>query len=273
MVTAIYALEPMTHLQTADNYPDLVALETVQQFALLNLATLDESPAGPVLYAGNSFPINVGYAQGQVVPDVAAPLVSCQSCQGIDFTNQNSDNESLIKAVIDYGAPGYFVFSAPWVTTQALLAAVNTAHSSALALPSSYQGPNFVYAISIAPSGAASLTTYDSKLQPQPSYPALPPPALQSAACSDCRPIQYLRAFIHSSGHQHKRNSLPDAARRGSSHAHLGRRQLCRVRTMAGARSAQCLARQNQPRSGLFHRSRTDYSHTGILDGPMCGHR
>ncbi len=32
-VTGIYALEPMTHLQTANNYPDMVALETVQQFA------------------------------------------------------------------------------------------------------------------------------------------------------------------------------------------------------------------------------------------------
>src|SRR5271154_4300472 len=29
-VTGIYALEPMTHLQTASQYPDMVGLETVQ---------------------------------------------------------------------------------------------------------------------------------------------------------------------------------------------------------------------------------------------------
>ena len=128
-VTAIYALEPMTHLQTADNYPDMVALETVQQFAVLNVATLDESPAGPALVAANSFPINAGYAQGQVIPGVAAPLIACESCRGIDFTDQNSDNDTLIETVIVYGVPGYFVFSAPWKTTQHLLAAANAAHS------------------------------------------------------------------------------------------------------------------------------------------------
>jgi len=183
-VTGIYALEPMTHLQTTDNYPDMVALETVQQFAMLNVATLDESPAGPALVAANSFPINVGYAQGQTVPDVAAPLNACASCQGIDFTDQNSDNESLIKTVIDYGDPGYFVFSAPWKTTQNLLAAANAAHSYGLTLPSSYQGPNFVYAVSITPSGTASLTTFNSTLNPPPTFPALPPPALAGALCS-----------------------------------------------------------------------------------------
>ncbi|HEX3893456.1 MAG TPA: hypothetical protein VHW46_12845 [Terracidiphilus sp.] len=183
-VTGIYALEPMTHPQTTNLYPDMVALETVQQLALLNVTTLDESPSGPALYTGNSFPINVGYAPGQVIPDVAAPLVACESCQGIDFTDQNGDNESLIHTVIDYGVSGYFVFSAPWETTQALLAAANTSHSYGLALPSTYQGPNFVYAISIDPSGGARLMTYDSNLQPASTYPALPPPALTSVPCA-----------------------------------------------------------------------------------------
>ena len=68
-------------------------------------------------------------------------------------------------------------------TTQNLLAAANSAQSYGLALPSSYQGPNFVYAISITASGTASLTTYNSNLQPKSTYPALPPPALASAAC------------------------------------------------------------------------------------------
>src|ERR1035437_4323831 len=35
-VTGIYALEPMTHLQTTSNYPDMAAPEAIQQFALLN---------------------------------------------------------------------------------------------------------------------------------------------------------------------------------------------------------------------------------------------
>ena len=182
-VTTIYALEPMTHLESVNNYPDLVALETVQQFALLNVTTLDQSPAGPVLVAANSFPINASYAQGQVIQGVAAPFVSCESCQGIDFTDQNSDNESLINTVIGYGFPGYYVFSAPWTTTKNLMAAANSAHSYGLALPSSYQGPNFVYAISITSSGTASLTTYNGNLHPLPSYPVLPPPALTSATC------------------------------------------------------------------------------------------
>jgi hypothetical protein len=182
-VTAIYALEPMTRLQTANNYPDLVALGTVQQFALLNVATLDESPTGPALVAADSFPINVGYAEGQIVPGIPASIVACASCQGIDFTDSGGDNESLIAAVIDYGTPGYFVFSAPWTTTQSLLAAANATSSYGLTLPSSYQGPNFVYAISITPPGTASLTTYNANLNPLPSYPVLPPPALTRVAC------------------------------------------------------------------------------------------
>src|ERR1017187_3483007 len=45
-VTGIYALEPMTHLQTANNYPDMVGLETIQQFAMLNQITLSSDQEG-----------------------------------------------------------------------------------------------------------------------------------------------------------------------------------------------------------------------------------
>jgi hypothetical protein len=183
-VTGIYALEPMTHLQTTNDYPDMVALETVEQFAMLNMATLNQSPAGPALVAANRFPINDGYAPAQGIKDVAPPFKACASCQGIDFIDQASDNEALISTVIRYGTPGYFVFSAPWAATRNLLAAANAAHSYGLALPSTYQGPNFVYAISIAPSGTANLTTYNSNLQPKSTYPALTPAALVSAACA-----------------------------------------------------------------------------------------
>src|SRR5215472_15849661 len=34
-VTSIHVLSPMTHLQTANNYPDMVPLETIEQFAML----------------------------------------------------------------------------------------------------------------------------------------------------------------------------------------------------------------------------------------------
>ena len=45
-VTGIYALEPMTHLQTTSNYPDMAALETIQQFALLNHITISSDANG-----------------------------------------------------------------------------------------------------------------------------------------------------------------------------------------------------------------------------------
>ncbi len=48
----------------------------------------------------------------------------------------------------------------------------------------SYGGPNYVYAISIAPSGAASLITYNSNLSPASSYPVLPGPPLVGAPCN-----------------------------------------------------------------------------------------
>lgn len=164
-VTSIYALEPMTHLE--NTYPDLVALETVQQFALLNVATLDESPTGPALVAVNSFPVNVGYAPGLSIPaGIPASFVVCASCQGIDFTDSQGDNESLMTTLIGYNTPGYYVFSAPWKATQNLMAAANATNSYGLKLPSSYQGPNFVYTISITPSGTASLTTYNANLHP-----------------------------------------------------------------------------------------------------------
>ncbi|MGB7549628.1 MAG: hypothetical protein WBM14_17970 [Terracidiphilus sp.] len=188
-VTEIYALEPMTHPQTANQYPDMVPLETVQQFAMLNSVTLNASPMGPTHYTASSFPINAGYLVTQVVSNVAAPFINCEGCQGLAFSDPNDnnqsliDNQSLISSVIGYGVPGYYVFSAPWETTQTLLAAANSAHSYGLALPSGYQGPNYLYAISITPSGTASLTTYNSNLHPLSTYPALPPPELASTPC------------------------------------------------------------------------------------------
>ena len=58
-VTGIYALAPMTHLQTANNYPDMAAIGYIQQFALLNQITMGDTTA-------NSYPINTAYAPGSV---------------------------------------------------------------------------------------------------------------------------------------------------------------------------------------------------------------
>jgi len=54
-VMGIYALEPMTHLQTADLFPDMADPETIQQFAMLNTETLQFNPVGSALYTANSF--------------------------------------------------------------------------------------------------------------------------------------------------------------------------------------------------------------------------
>jgi hypothetical protein len=45
-------------------------------------------------------------------------------------------------------------------------------------------GTNYVYVISITPSGDASLATFDSKLNPPATYPVLLPPPIVSASCT-----------------------------------------------------------------------------------------
>jgi hypothetical protein len=180
-VTGIYALEPMTHLQTANNYPDLVPLEAIQQFAMLNEVSVPyQGIPGPT---ANSFPIFSSYGPGPVPNDVAQPVWHCPSCQGLDFSDQDGDNESLISGIIAAHIPGFYVFSAPWETVSALMASIDQSEHYNLPLPAEYAGPNMVYAISIASEGA-SLTTYNSGLTPLPVYPALPPLQNFIAPCS-----------------------------------------------------------------------------------------
>ena len=190
-VTGIYALEPMAHLQTASagSFPDMAALETVQQFAMLNQITQPEYPVGTTLYTANSFQLNASYSPGQTLPDVAAPLIYCQGCQGLDFGGPGSDNEALAKQVLGYAVPGFYVFSAPWETTSSLLAGINTLEGYNLPLPASYQGPNYIYAISVAPSGSASLVTYNSNVNPPLTYPALPALKLNSPCSGGQTPM------------------------------------------------------------------------------------
>lgn len=185
-VTGIYALEPMTHLQTTSNYPDMAALETIQQFALLNHITISSDASGGTPLPGNSFPLNASYAPAPVNPPsgVATPLIACPSCQGIDFRDQGGDNETLVKDIVSANVPGFYVFSAPWETTSALLTNINNSYSYGLAVPTSFAGPNFIYAISITPSGSASLLTYNSDLNPPSTYPTLPSPPLLGNACT-----------------------------------------------------------------------------------------
>jgi beta-lactam-binding protein with PASTA domain len=185
-VTSIYALEPMTHLQTASNYPDMAALETIQQFALLNHITISSDANGGTPLPGNSFPLNASYAPAPVTPPggVAKPQIACPSCQGIDFTDQRGDNETLVKDIVAANVPGFYVFSAPWETTSALLTNINNSYSYGLAVPAGYAGPDYIYVISIAPSGSASLLTYNSDLNPPSTYPTLSSPPAIGNACT-----------------------------------------------------------------------------------------
>jgi hypothetical protein len=176
-VTGIYALAPMTHLQTANNYPDMAAIGYIQQFALLNQITIQGTRA-------NSYPINAAYAQGDVPGGVVEPSPYIPGAQGLVFNDTNGNNVALVTRIISSNIPGFHVFSAPWKTITALMADINTRQGYKLNLPTTYLGPNHVLAISIAPSsGEARLVTLDSKLNPPDTYPVLPAPVAR-ASCT-----------------------------------------------------------------------------------------
>ena len=109
-VTAIYTLEPMTHVQTASELPDMAAFETMQQFAMLNQMTLSE--VGKTPYTANSYSLNASYGPGSVPVGVATPnpLFPCPDCQGLDFNDQANNNESLVSGIIKANAPGLLRF-------------------------------------------------------------------------------------------------------------------------------------------------------------------
>ncbi len=66
-----------------------------------------------------------------------------------------------------------------------LLANINTLEGYNLTPPATYQGPDYIYALSIAPSErSASLVTYNSDLNPPSTYPVLPPPAIMPTPCA-----------------------------------------------------------------------------------------
>ena len=79
-VTSIHALEPMTHLQTASKYPDLVALEPFSSSPMLNQVTLAGTDA--VQFTANSFPIFSAYSPQSLPLGVAQPVYPCAALRG-----------------------------------------------------------------------------------------------------------------------------------------------------------------------------------------------
>ncbi len=99
------------------------------------------------------------------------------------FDDVSGNNVALASGIIAANVPGYYVLSAPWETVSALMTDLNRQKSYGLAVPSTYAGPNAVYAIAIH-SGNARLVTYRGDLQPPTSYPELVPLSSVSGACS-----------------------------------------------------------------------------------------
>lgn len=184
-VTRITVLEPMTHLQTVNNYPDMAAIGFVQQFALLNQMTLLGTTA-------DSFPLNAAYGPGSVPDGVVEPDPYIPGSQGLDFDDAASNNIALATGIIQANAPGFYVFSAPWETTEALLADINRTRGYNLDLPTTYPGSNQVYVISVSPSGEADLLTFTADLAPTDAYPVLPAPVPDSP-CNQQTPFRLVR--------------------------------------------------------------------------------
>jgi hypothetical protein len=183
-VNRIYTLEPMTHLQTAKNLPDMAAMGYIQQFSMLNkIALTGNGGYGSEFITRNSYPLAASYAPGSVPEGVAKSAVSCFGCTGLDFNDVKGSNETLVTQILSRKFPGYYVFSAPWETISTLMAGINENQKMNLSLPKEYEGPNIVYVISVTPDGSASLVTYDSQLKPASTYPKLPSPV----AVTECK--------------------------------------------------------------------------------------
>ena len=183
-VTSIYALSPMTHLQTDKKYPDMNAIGSIQQFALLNRNTVATPPAcGYSSYTAYSYPIKTSYTNGSVPEGTWAPSAYCPDCAGLDFNDNDVKNNNLkiARGIIDTNSSGFYVFSAPWETSSDLMYKINRDQRYNLDIPTNYSGPNLVYAISISPDKNARLITYDSKLDPASTYPELPSPVVPAA--------------------------------------------------------------------------------------------
>jgi hypothetical protein len=175
-VTSISVLEPTTHLQTANNYPDMAAIGYVQQFALLNQLTLQGTTA-------NSYFLAATYGPGSEPAGVYTPTSHVAATQGLDFHDAAGNNVALATRIIDANRPGFYVFSAPWETISSLLTSINRVKGYGLSIPTSYGGPNLVYVISVTSLGAG-FNTYNSNLKPSSSYPTLPSSVTYTGSCT-----------------------------------------------------------------------------------------
>jgi hypothetical protein len=137
-----------------------------------------------VTATANSFPVFASYAAESVPVEVAKPTYPCDACIGLEFLDQQGDNEVLFSGIVTASAPGFYVFSAPWETVRALMADVNQLEGSNLMLPTRYAGPNVLYAISVTPSGNASLLNYNSNFIPPSTYPVSPTPGIVTSQCT-----------------------------------------------------------------------------------------
>ncbi len=183
-VNRIFALAPMTHLQTTHKYPDMASIGYIQQFAMLNSVSLTGLGGyGSTPYTANSYPINASYGAGTLPSGVVTSPNPCASCQGLDFADSAGGNEAIVKFVLEVNVPGFYVFAAPWETLGSLMASVNKVLGNGLAVPATYPGPNTVHAISITADKHASLGAYDAGLSPASTYPAMPAP-VASASCA-----------------------------------------------------------------------------------------
>lgn len=186
-VTGIYTLQPMSHTQ--NSFPDMAPLVNVQQFAMLNQITLLGQGSGqPPHTTGNSYPLNVSYVKGAIPANAITipPSGICPDCQGLAFNDPGSNNSALVTTIINSKTPGFHVFSAPWETINALLVSINSSKEYHLTLPATFV-PNQIYVVSIAPSGSASLITFDPQLNPSVTYPDIPGMSslMGTATCPD----------------------------------------------------------------------------------------
>jgi broad specificity phosphatase PhoE len=64
-----------------------------------------------------------------------------------------------------------------------MLATLNQSNGNKLSLPPQYQSPNYIYAVTITPSGSVSLVTYNSNVTPPTTYPVLKPAPPVTTPC------------------------------------------------------------------------------------------
>jgi hypothetical protein len=168
-VNGIYALEPATRMQ--GGYPDMVPLETIEQFAILN----EYSENAPQALVGSSFPVNVSYSSDSVPKTAATPPVYPPNCQGIDFADAGGDNEALVNGIISQKKGGYFVFALPFETFKNLLNKLRSLNSYEYTVPSDWEGANKLYVLAVPTVGTSTLNTYDTQINPGTSYPSMNP--------------------------------------------------------------------------------------------------